>query len=112
MTMPGIDAPGTGSVIEADQSRGIAKLTILLAVAIFATSAYANLPHALGLKPLYGYVPPFDGRDLSLLDHLGGEHRSIAQALSSGRGFADPFNEPSGPTAWVAPILPVVQSLF
>jgi hypothetical protein len=95
-----------------EQARGITKLTIILAVAIFGTSAYANLPPALGLNRLHKYVPPFDGRDLNMVDHLGGEHRSIAEALSSGRGFADPFREQTGPTAWMAPVLPTIQGIL
>jgi hypothetical protein len=88
------------------------RLTILLAVAVFATSLYANGPHALGLARLYKYVPPFDGRDLSLLDHLGGEHLSIAEALAAGRGFADPFHDRTGPTAWMGPVLPTLQAVL
>src|SRR5205823_1647858 len=38
--------------------------------------------------------------------HLGAEYLCIAQALAAGRGFADPFREPTGPTAWMPPILP------
>jgi hypothetical protein len=107
-----IDALGQDNDSDTERAPSIAKLTAVLAVAIFATSTYANLPHALGLKQLCRVVPPFDGRDLSMMDHLGGEHRSVAAALSSGRGFADPFNEPTGPTAWVAPVLPTVQAVF
>jgi hypothetical protein len=95
-----------------DRAQGITKLAIFLAVAIFGTSAYANLPHAFGLSRDYRWVPPFDGRDLSMVDHLGGEHRSIAEALAAGRGFADPFREQTGPTAWMAPALPMIQALF
>jgi hypothetical protein len=110
--MPGADPPGNGGASETAGARGITKLTILLILAVVATSLYANLPHALGVKWFYHYVPPFDGRDLSMLDHLGGEHRSIAEALNAGRGFADPFHEQTGPTAWVAPVLPSIQSIF
>ncbi len=49
---------------------------------------------------------------MCLVDHLGGEHRSIAKAINGGRGFADPFNEPTGPTAWMAPVLPMIQALL
>jgi hypothetical protein len=43
----------------------------------------------------------WDGRD-----HLGAEYDSIARAIRSGRGLADPFQEPTGPTAWMPPALP------
>ncbi len=40
--------------------------------------------------------------------HLGAEYDEIARAVRSGRGFSDPFREPSGPTAWMPPVLPYV----
>lgn len=43
-------------------------------------------------------------------DHLGAEYDEIARAIRGGRGFADPFCEPSGPTAWMAPVLPYIQA--
>ena len=110
--VPGIGAPGNGDASERGPVRGITKLTVLLAVLVFATSLYANLPYALGLQWFYRYVPPFSGQHSRTLVQLGGEHRSIATALSAGRGFADPFNERTGPTAWVAPVLPTIQALL
>lgn len=44
-------------------------------------------------------------------EHLGAEYFCVAKALHQGRGFADPFHEATGPTAWVAPVLPVFQML-
>ena len=41
-------------------------------------------------------------------DHLGAEYDCIARALRAGRGFADPFQVESGPTAWMPPVLPFV----
>ena len=66
----------------------------------------------LGLPSLYRYVPPFTGHDLSMPNHLGGEHLSVAKAIVAGRGFADPFNEKTGPTAWVTPVFPAMQALL
>ncbi len=40
--------------------------------------------------------------------HLGAEYNNIAQAIYSGRGFSDPFDCGSGPTAWMPPVLPYV----
>lgn len=40
--------------------------------------------------------------------HLGAEYDEIARAIRSGRGFSDPFKVESGPTAWMAPVLPYV----
>jgi hypothetical protein len=106
------DAPHSSVPSWSSTQRLLTRLTVLLAVAVFGTSLYASLPHALGLNRLYKYVPPFNGQDLSLLDHLGGEHRSIAEALVAGRGFADPFHDRTGPTAWMAPVLPSLQAFL
>lgn len=38
--------------------------------------------------------------------HLGAEYDNIAQAIFQGRGFSNPFREQTGPTAWMAPVLP------
>ena len=38
----------------------------------------------------------------------GYEQASVAQALSSGRGFSDPFAQGTGSTAWVAPFYPTL----
>jgi hypothetical protein len=38
---------------------------------------------------------------------------NIASALASGRGFSDVFRQPTGPTAWLAPIYPtIIASIF
>jgi 4-amino-4-deoxy-L-arabinose transferase-like glycosyltransferase len=44
------------------------------------------------------------------LDHwrFGWETGRVARSLASGRGFSDPLVEPSGPTAWLAPVYPLV----
>jgi hypothetical protein len=41
-------------------------------------------------------------------DHLGAEYDEIARAIRAGRGFSDPFRVPTGPTAWMAPVMPYV----
>lgn len=46
--------------------------------------------------------------DHDVNDHLGAEYDEIARAIRAGRGFSDPFREPSGPTAWMAPVLPYI----
>ncbi len=43
-------------------------------------------------------------------EHLGGEYWHIAQAVASGRGFSDPFPIPTGPTAWMPPMLVYIQA--
>lgn len=39
---------------------------------------------------------------------LGAEYDTIAKSIRSGRGFSDPFQEPSGATAWMPPLLPLL----
>jgi hypothetical protein len=43
-------------------------------------------------------------------DHFGFgyEMGRVARALATGRGFADPFHGNTGPTAWVAPLFPLI----
>jgi len=36
------------------------------------------------------------------------EAGNIANALTQGRGFSDVFRQPTGPTAWLAPIYPTL----
>src|SRR4051794_25319905 len=45
-----------------------------------------------------------------LTAHLHGEYFHIAKALHAGKGFADPFDAPTGPTAWQAPLLPALEA--
>lgn len=44
------------------------------------------------------------------MDHwsFGFEEGRVARALATGRGFADPLWGPSGPTAWFAPVYPLI----
>jgi hypothetical protein len=84
-------------------------LSVLLALTlvVVACAIYANLALAVSNSSSYRYFPPF-------LPHvnsngnwgLGGEYFKIAQALAAGEGFANPFGDRTGPTAWQAPVLP------
>jgi len=40
------------------------------------------------------------------------EAGNIANALAEGRGFSDVFRKPTGPTAWLAPVYPLLLSLI
>ncbi len=46
----------------------------------------------------------------AILDHFqfGWEMGRIARALATGYGYADPFNGHTGPTAWIAPLYPLL----
>jgi WD40 repeat protein len=79
-----------------------------LAVTIlaFACSVYANLSFAVTNSADYRYFPPFVPHlNVNGNWNLSGESFNMAQALVAGRGYADPFNQPSGPTAWQPPLL-------
>ncbi len=39
---------------------------------------------------------------------FGWESGRVARALATGRGFSDPFHGATGPTAWLAPLYPLV----
>ncbi len=109
MLAPG--SPGCGTRPLVGRTRRTPRLTLILAAAVFYTSLYATVPHALQLERLYRFVPPFEGYDRCMVDHLGAEHLCIVRALCAGRGYADPFQEKSGPTAWMAPVLPLIEAV-
>ncbi len=43
---------------------------------------------------------------------VAAENGHIADAILAGRGFADPFGVPSGPTAWMPPAFPYLLALL
>jgi hypothetical protein len=47
------------------------------------------------------------------MDHFGfgWEMGRIAKSLALGQGYANPFNGPSGPTAWAPPLYPLLMAL-
>ena len=79
----------------------------LIFTCIFAlVTVYANWMFFTGDSGLAGLIPPFvpfynnNGQT-----HLGGEYFSLANAVYEGRGFSDPFGDPTGPSGWSPPIL-------
>src|SRR6056297_3522600 len=70
---------------------------------------YAQVGEWSGRPELARFTPPF-----TYTPHrtdplcLGVECYNVAAAINRGRGFADPFVMETGPTAWVAPVLPIV----
>ncbi|HEX4589875.1 MAG TPA: hypothetical protein VH120_08105, partial [Gemmataceae bacterium] len=92
-------------------SRSVVVPAILVAVALAACAAYANLAFAVHDSGNYRFFPPFQ-RTVNANDngHLGAEYFNIAKAIVAGRGFADPFREQTGPTAWMPPGLPAVDA--
>jgi hypothetical protein len=81
----------------------------LVAVVVIAASVYANLSFAVTNPADYRYFPPYKASvNANGNKHLGGEYYQLAHALLDGEGFAHPFAQPTGPTAWQPPILPLI----
>ncbi len=83
------------------------RAVLVLTVVVVACAIYANLAFTVKDRANYRYFPPF----LPYVNGngnwgLGGEYFHIAQALAAGQGFANPFRDRTGPTAWQPPILP------
>jgi hypothetical protein len=83
--------------------------TVLLGLAAVSCSVYANLSLTVTDPADYRFFPPFEvGVNRNRSRDLGVEYFCIARAMAAGRGFADPFGEPTGPTAWMPPVLPTL----
>jgi hypothetical protein len=80
---------------------------VFLTVLVAALTLYANASFLVDSPAALRFFPPFvEGFDGNANRHLGAEYWNIARALLAGRGFADPFGAPSGPTAWMPPLYP------
>ncbi len=82
-------------------------LFLILVVAI--CSIYASLAFAITNPANFRYFPPYlpqvNGNGAK---HLGGEYYQIARSLVDGEGFSHPFEQPTGPTTWQPPVLPLI----
>jgi hypothetical protein len=67
----------------------------IVAVA-FLVRASSILRHVYDIPATYGHL------------FFGYEVGRIASALASGQGFSSPFPNPSGPTAWLGPVYPLI----
>ncbi len=84
---------------------------LILIPAIFGLALYANLELAVINADDYQYFPPFQaGRNANTNNRMGGEFINMALSLYNGNGFADPFNRPTGPTAWQPPLYPLFMA--
>jgi|GEM_PF-688315 len=82
---------------------------LVLVLGVVVTAVYVNQSFRVTHPENYRFFPPFvPGFDRNMNTHLGAEYFSIAKALYTGRGFADPFQGPSGPTAWMPPVFPAL----
>jgi hypothetical protein len=85
---------------------------LFLVCSIFALSLYANLSYFFKSPQQLAFFPPFiEGLNLNHNKHLGAEYYFIAQAVASGKGFSNPFQEDTGPTAWMPPGYPLLLAL-
>ena len=75
-------------------SRVRTSLLWIFAIAFALRLAYILLAHTYKFKP--------DQNDFS----FGYEMGRIGHAIATGRGFANPFGPPTGPTAWEPPLYP------
>jgi hypothetical protein len=88
-------------------------LALMLALAICLGSAYANLALLVRDPADYRFFPPFKrGYNANMNRVLGSETYEITKALLAGEGFAHPFKERTGPTAWTAPVHPAFLALL
>lgn len=83
-----------------------------LATAIVACSIYANLAFVVTDPAGYRFFPPFKPNHHAAdgVRQLGAEYFNIARSLTQGKGFADPFAHGTGATAWMPPILCVIEA--
>ncbi len=82
---------------------------ILVTLIAVGSAIWANLAYTVTDTADYQYFPPFQPHsNFNMNHHLGAENFNIALSLRAGEGFAHPFAEKTGPTAWMPPILPVV----
>jgi hypothetical protein len=67
-------------------------------VAFLVRVAYLTLAHTYRIRPFPDHF------------EFGWEMGRIARALVTGHGFADPFRDHTGPTAWVTPLYPLLMA--
>ncbi|HEV3115615.1 MAG TPA: hypothetical protein VGY58_01095, partial [Gemmataceae bacterium] len=84
---------------------------LVLITCVYACSIYVNLSFAVRNSADYRFFPPFQRHvNANYNDDLAAENFNIAKSLVAGKGFAHPFPEPSGPTAWMGPALPGIEA--
>jgi arylsulfatase A len=82
---------------------------LFVTVAVITCTVYANLSFAVTDPADYRFFPPFRPHfNANCSTALGGECYQIAKSMVAGEGFANPFKERTGPTAWSAPVRPVM----
>jgi hypothetical protein len=104
-----VKPPNNSPAIKGKASRILAVLVVICAVS--ACSIWANLSFAITDKANLKYLPPFKPYvNVNGNRHLGGEYYQMAHALAAGEGFSHPMDQPTGPTAWQPPLLPLFMA--
>src|SRR3954451_9648897 len=67
-------------------------------IGIFLRVGFVNVGHTYRVSKLRGTFG------------YGWEMGRIAKSLAEGNGFADPFEKPTGPTAWQPPVYPTLMA--
>ncbi len=81
-------------------------ITFLLCF-VFGISFYVNCSYFFNSPKQLAFFPPFiEGLNVNYNKHLGAEYYFIAQAIAAGKGFSNPFQIDTGPTAWMPPLYP------
>jgi hypothetical protein len=84
------------------------RAALVVTLVVLGCSMYANLSFAVTDPAAYRFFPPFKPFENANLNRLGGEYFEIAKSIAAGDGFSSPFKEPTGPTAWMPPVLPLL----
>ncbi len=81
---------------------------------VFGLSFYTNISYFLSHDSKYlRFFPPFiEGVNQTFNGHLGAEYYFIAESLAAGKGFSNPFQVDTGPTAWMPPFYPFFLALL
>ncbi len=78
----------------------------MLVVALSLVTVYANWAWLSDDYGMSAYIPPFaPGYNRMEQTHLGAECFNVAESITQGHGFSNPFGERTGPTGWVSPML-------
>lgn len=89
------------------------RVILSLSGLVFLLSFYANCSYFFNSPKQLAFFPPFvEGINLNYNKHLGAEYYFIAQALAAGKGFSNPFQVETGPTAWMPPLYPFFLALL
>jgi hypothetical protein len=84
---------------------------LVLATMVYGCAIYATLSRAVRHSADYRFFPPFKPHvDANRTRDLASENFNIATSLVQGQGFANPFVMQTGPTAWMPPLLPLIEA--